>query len=111
MMQGGDWSHWVGRELGSRLQQGEGEGKGSGCRLVHFNFAPSPLPEGVELTARESEVQGRVDDWLERHMGYAVCMRTRVSLLFSFPLILLMVLLMMMVVALGRTECWTPDWH
>jgi hypothetical protein len=25
-------------------------------------------------------VQGRVDDWLENHMGYAVCMRTRVSL-------------------------------
>ena len=111
MMQGGDWSHWVGRELGSRLQRGEGEGKGSGCRLVHFNFAPSPLPEGVELTARESEVQGRVDDWLERHMGYAVCMRTRVSLHFSFPLILLMVLLMMMIVALGRTECWTPGWR
>ena len=104
MMQGGDWSHWVGRELGSRLQQDEGEGKGSGCRLVHFNFAPSPLPEGVELTARESEVQGRVDDWLERHMGYAVCMRTRVSFPSSC-------FLSSVVVLLVRMECWNPGWH
>lgn len=89
MMQGGDWSHWIGRELGSRLQgkgEGEGDGKGSGCRLVHFNFAPSPLPEGVELTEREGEVKGRVEDWLEGHMGYAVCMRTRVSFFLVFLL-------------------------
>ena len=76
MMQGGDWSHWIGREMGSKYTDS--------CKLVHFNFAPSPLPEGVEYTTREKEVQGRVDDWLENHMGYAICMRTRVSL--SVPL-------------------------
>lgn len=70
MMQGGDWSHWIGREMGSKYTDS--------CKLVHFNFAPSPLPEGVEHTPREKEVQGRVNDWLENHMGYAVCMRTRV---------------------------------
>lgn len=69
MFQGGDWAHWVGREMGSKYTDS--------CKLVHFNFAPSPLPEGVEYTKRESEVQKRVDDWLENHMGYAVCMRTR----------------------------------
>lgn len=47
------------------------------CKLIHFNFAPSPLPEGVEYTEREQEVQHRVDDWLENHMGYAIKMRTR----------------------------------
>ena len=61
MMQGGDWSHWIGREMGSKYT--------GSCKLVHFNFAPSPLPEGVEYTTREKEVQGRVDDWLENHMG------------------------------------------
>jgi hypothetical protein len=35
------------------------------------------LPQGAELTDREREVQGRVDDWLENHMGYAIMMRTR----------------------------------
>ena len=45
--------------------------------MVHFNFAPAPLPEGVELTKREADVQGRVQDWLENHMGYAIMMRTR----------------------------------
>lgn len=73
MMQGGDWSHWIGREMGSKFTDS--------CKLVHFNFAPSPLPEGVEYTSREREVQGRVDDWLENHMGYAICMRTRVCFL------------------------------
>ena len=71
-MQGGDWSHWIGREMGSKYTDS--------CKLVHFNFAPSPLPEGVEYMTREKEVQGRVDDWLDNHMGYAICMRTRVSL-------------------------------
>ncbi|KAF7195920.1 putative epoxide hydrolase [Pseudocercospora fuligena] len=68
-IQAGDWAHWIGRELGSKYTDS--------CKLIHFNFAPSPLPEGVEYTQRESEVQSRVDDWLENHMGYAICMRTR----------------------------------
>lgn len=74
MMQGGDWSHWIGREMGAKYTDS--------CKLVHFNFAPSPLPEGVEYTKREQDVADRVDDWLQNHMGYAVCMRTRVSLIF-----------------------------
>ena len=68
-VQAGDWGHWVGRELGANYS--------SSCKAVHFNFAPAPLPEGAELTDREREVQGRVDDWLANHMGYAVMMRTR----------------------------------
>lgn len=56
-IQAGDWAHWVARELGSKYTDS--------CKLIHFNFAPSPLPEGVEYTQREKEVQGRVDDWLE----------------------------------------------
>ncbi|KPI37095.1 putative epoxide hydrolase [Cyphellophora attinorum] len=69
VFQGGDWAHWIGRELGANYSDS--------CKVVHFNFAPAPLPEGVELTDREKEVAGRVDDWLENHMGYAIMMRTR----------------------------------
>ncbi|KAK0921942.1 hypothetical protein LTR57_008306 [Friedmanniomyces endolithicus] len=47
MIQTGDWGHWIGRELGSKYTES--------CKLVHFNFAPSPLPEGVEYTKREKE--------------------------------------------------------
>jgi hypothetical protein len=50
-------------------------------------------------------VQGRVDDWLERHMGYAVCMRTRVSFPSSSCF------LSSVVVLLVRIECWNPGWH
>lgn len=67
----GDWGHFVGRELGSKYTDS--------CRLLHCNFAPSPLPPGVEYTEREKPVAARVDDWVENHIGYAVCMRTRVS--------------------------------
>lgn len=70
MFQGGDWGHFVGRELGAKYPKS--------CRLLHFNFAPSPLPPGVEYTEREKAAVGRAKDWLENHMGYAVCMRTRV---------------------------------
>ncbi|EKG12662.1 Alpha/beta hydrolase fold-1 [Macrophomina phaseolina MS6] len=69
MVQCGDWGHFVGRELGAQY--------GDSCKLVHFNFAPSPLPEGVEYTPREKAVAERVDEWLRNHMGYAVCMRSR----------------------------------
>lgn len=71
VVQCGDWGHFIGRELGTKYTDS--------CRAVHFNFAPSPLPEGIELTERERKVQERVDDWLQNHIGYAVCMRTRVS--------------------------------
>jgi hypothetical protein len=69
MIQTGDWGHWVGREMGSKYTDS--------CKLSHFNLAHSPLPESVEYTQREQNVQDRVDDWLENHMGYAICMRTR----------------------------------
>lgn len=75
MIQCGDWGHWIGRELGSQAKYKDA----NGCRLVHCNFAPSALPEGVEYTQRETEVKNRVADWLDNHMGYAVQMRTRVS--------------------------------
>lgn len=72
MVQCGDWGHFVGRELASKYTDS--------CKLVHFNFAPSPLPPGVEYTGREKATVNRENDWLENHIGYAVCMRTRVCL-------------------------------
>lgn len=68
-VQSGDWGHWVGRELGANYADS--------CKVVHFNFAPAPLPEDVELTEREAKVQRRVEDWMDNHMGYAIMMRTR----------------------------------
>ncbi|KAH8435133.1 epoxide hydrolase family protein [Aspergillus melleus] len=69
MVQCGDWGHFVGRELGAKYTDS--------CKLLHTNFAPSPLPEGVEYTERERNVAHRVKNWLDWHMGYAVEMRTR----------------------------------
>ncbi|KAL2799661.1 Alpha/Beta hydrolase protein [Aspergillus keveii] len=44
----------------------------------HFNFAPAGLPdEGVGRTDEEQNLAVRADDFLENHLGYAVCMRTR----------------------------------
>lgn len=71
MCQCGDWGHFVGRELGSKYTDS--------CKLLHCNFAPSPLPPGIEYTDREKAVAARVDDWVKNHIGYAICMRTRVS--------------------------------
>jgi pimeloyl-ACP methyl ester carboxylesterase len=68
MVQCGDWGHFVGRELGARYSES--------CK--YCNFAPSPLPKGVKYTEREKAVADRAGDWLENHMGYAICMRTRV---------------------------------
>ncbi|KAF6821834.1 putative epoxide hydrolase [Colletotrichum musicola] len=69
MVQCGDWGSFVGRELGSRYTDS--------CKLVHLNFAPSVLPEGAEHTERERKLAERRSDWLNNHLGYAVCMRTR----------------------------------
>ncbi|KAF7587411.1 hypothetical protein BBP40_007251 [Aspergillus hancockii] len=69
MVQCGDWGQFVGRELGAQYTDS--------CKLLHLNFAPSPLPEDIEYTKREKAVAARVDDWVENHIGYAVCMRTR----------------------------------
>ncbi|KAL2817004.1 Alpha/Beta hydrolase protein [Aspergillus cavernicola] len=69
MVQCGDWGQFVGRELDAQYTDS--------CKLLHLDFVPSPLPENVEYTEREKAVAARVDDWVENHIGYAVCMRTR----------------------------------
>lgn len=73
--QGGDWGHWVVRELGAHYSDT--------CKVVHTNMCPSqpPVPE-AEWTEREKTAQKMTDWWLgkpreEWHMGYAVEMRTR----------------------------------
>ncbi|KAI9150237.1 alpha/beta-hydrolase [Paramyrothecium foliicola] len=71
MVQCCDWSYFVSRELGAQYTDR--------CKLLHLNFAQSPFPEGLELTEREEAVKARADDWLENHMGYAVCMRSRID--------------------------------
>lgn len=76
MVQCGDWGSFVGRELGSHYTDS--------CKLVHFNFCPSALPEGHVRTSREQNVAARVDNWLENHLGYAICMRTRVRSMASY---------------------------
>ncbi len=76
MVQGGDWGHFVARELGARFTDS--------CKLVHFNFAPSGVPDKVnDRTEQERDLATRADDFLENHMGYAVEMRTRVSVSFE----------------------------
>lgn len=45
MVQCRGWGHFVGRELASKYTDS--------CKLLHCNFAPSPLPPGVEYTERE----------------------------------------------------------
>lgn len=70
VVQCGDWGHFVGRELGSKFTDS--------CKAVHFNFAPSAIPEGVEPSKREAAAMARAESFLEDHIGYAVCMRSRV---------------------------------
>jgi pimeloyl-ACP methyl ester carboxylesterase len=67
--QAGDWGMFVARALGSHHPQH--------CKAVHLNFCPTPLPEGITLTSREEAVEARCADWLDNHLGYAVCMRSR----------------------------------
>ncbi|KAF2136977.1 uncharacterized protein K452DRAFT_236661 [Aplosporella prunicola CBS 121167] len=72
--QGGDWGHWVIRELGS--------GRYPACRAVHTNMCPSEPPPGVEETEREKVAKERMEWFVgrpgyETHMGYAIEMRTR----------------------------------
>lgn len=69
--QAGDWGMFAGRELGAKYD---------GCKAVHLNFCPTPLPEDLkesDLTEREKKVEVRCQDWLDDHLGYAVCMRSR----------------------------------
>ena len=69
--QGGDWGHFPVRELGARY--------GERCKAIHFNYAPGMIPEGLARTEWEKRAEARSREWLERHAGYAVLMRNRVS--------------------------------
>lgn len=69
--QAGDWGMFVARELGSKYSE---------CKGVHLNFSPTPLPPELkpeDLTDRERHTVARSQDWLDKHLGYAVLMRTR----------------------------------
>jgi hypothetical protein len=73
-VQAGDWGHWVLRELGS--------GRYPACKAVHTNMCPGAPPEGTELTEKEKKGMERAAWFLgkpleEKHMGYAIEMRTR----------------------------------
>ncbi|KAF9887738.1 hypothetical protein FE257_009691 [Aspergillus nanangensis] len=65
--QAGDWGSFVARELGSKFPA---------CRAVHLNFSPPP-EDFVAQTEGEKLRCERSQDWLDEHLGYAVCMRTR----------------------------------
>lgn len=69
VVQAGDWGSFVAREMGARFSE---------CKAVHLNFCPVSLtPEDVDLTPREKKVAERQHNWLDKHLGYAVCMRNR----------------------------------
>ncbi|KAE8308466.1 Alpha/Beta hydrolase protein [Aspergillus transmontanensis] len=71
MVQCGGRRYFVGRELGMRYRPS--------CKLIHFNFIPSEMPDNAKCwTEREHAIAERMEDWYENHLGYAVCMRTRV---------------------------------
>lgn len=65
--QAGDWGSFVARELGSKYPK---------CRAVHLNFSPPPEDFIPETPSEKSRFE-RSQDWLDNHLGYAVCMRTR----------------------------------
>lgn len=74
VVQGGDWAHWVVRELGT--------GKYEACKAVHTNMCPAAPPEGHEMSEKEKRAVDRAEWWMgsplnEGHMGYAIEMRTR----------------------------------
>lgn len=67
--QAGDWGSFVARELATKFPE---------CKAVHLNFCPVEIdPNATDLTPREEMVKKRYDAWLDDHLGYAVCMRTR----------------------------------
>lgn len=76
---GGDWGHWVVRELGARFSDR--------CTALHTNMCPSVPPVGNEdtkegWTEREKIAQAMTDEWIgkprkEGRMSYAIQMRTR----------------------------------
>lgn len=105
-VQAGDWGMFAARELGARYPDS--------CRAVHLNFCPTPLPDGITLTDREGRAEARCQDWLDEHLVYAVCMRSRphtlgVSL-YDNPLgILLWV--GEKYYELSHPKTWGPEWE
>lgn len=70
-VQAGDWGMVVARELGSKYPE---------CKGVHLNFCPTPLPPDTreeDLTEWDRKTQARSQEWLDRHLGYGILMRTR----------------------------------
>lgn len=78
-VQGGDWGHYIGRELGAKYA--------SSCKAFHTNFCSSEPPPGMELLPRERWAKERLDGFMRTHMGYAQEMRTRVGA-FARPWVL-----------------------
>ncbi|OQU95134.1 hypothetical protein CLAIMM_01382 [Cladophialophora immunda] len=69
VVQAGDWGSFVAREMGAKFME---------CKAVHLNFCPVEVDDSVtDLTPREMKIKERYHDWLNNHLGYAVCMRTR----------------------------------
>ncbi|CAK3777576.1 alpha beta-hydrolase [Lecanosticta acicola] len=68
-VQAGDWGQFIARELGAKYADS--------CKVIHLNYCPGALPEGVELTERERKCAAKGQDWRTAHVGYAVLMRTR----------------------------------
>ncbi|KAJ9669704.1 hypothetical protein H2201_000088 [Coniosporium apollinis] len=72
--QGGDWGHWVVRELGARYSDS--------CVALHTNLCPTAPPPGEEPNEQEKIGEERMK-WFtgepgnETHMAYAIAMRTR----------------------------------
>jgi pimeloyl-ACP methyl ester carboxylesterase len=69
VVQAGDWGSFVARELGAQYPE---------CKAVHLNFCPVEISaDEKDLTPREMQVKARYQDWMDEHLGYAVCMRSR----------------------------------
>ncbi|KAL4777078.1 Alpha/Beta hydrolase protein [Aspergillus nidulans var. acristatus] len=62
-----DCGSFVARQLGSKYFR---------CRAVHLDFSPATVYFMSESVSRKKRCE-RSQDWLDNHLGYAVCMRTR----------------------------------
>ncbi|KAK1714586.1 hypothetical protein CaCOL14_007406 [Colletotrichum acutatum] len=64
MVQCGDLVHAVGRELGAKYTDS--------CKLLHCNYAPIPMPDGIQLSEHEKKDFRKYEDWAQRHGGFDV---------------------------------------
>nr|QJQ82474.1 PesI [Pestalotiopsis humus] len=68
--QGGDWGHFVVRELGAKY--------GESCKAIHTNMCPAvPDAPREEWTDREVVAQAKIEWFLSGHIGYGQEMGTR----------------------------------